>query len=653
MEAISKKLGRPHVAHLRAVAQGLSIAQAASTYLLTENAYGAQKLHASIVDRARAIARQAGYADWRLIGIEIHRPAAPVSTASTVSAASSQAGQAGQALSQAPPPIEAWAEQNGLDGWRYEELVEMYQAAFPNAGGGKRADRKASRNARLHARQLAVVNLLEQTRVADAQATDPVADWFDRITTKRFVDIGVLALADLQDVMARQPRWWTLFRAIGAKKGARIQSFMRALLPASTAEGATRPWDVALRDVGERAARETREVREASALAAPTGGSLVEAAFAPPENPRERLDGATGWNRDASPLVTATTDTEIIASWISARGVNAITALAYRREARRLYLWCVVERQRALSSMDAEDCAAYARFIAAIPASWIGVKVSVTQRARWAPFATQLSAASQRQALSIIKGFFDWLQRAGYIKRNPWVLVAAKVQADTLDIQALLHTRALTPEASAALRAYLEDNPDNHRAKSRARFCVAFCESTGLRSTELLKAKLGDITKDNTGAWCLPLIGKGGKPRVVALPPDALTSLRWYLQQRGLPTLIECVESIALRDLPIVPSVVAATAHVGYQAFYQSITRIVRRGIKESGLSREEKRVAMRASPHWLRHTFATRAKERKVSNEVLMLQLGHADERPLMRYTKAQRHLLNAELAQAFSASS
>ncbi|MGF6919739.1 site-specific recombinase XerD [Paraburkholderia sp. 40] len=59
--------------------------------------------------------------------------------------------------------------------------------------------------------------------------------------------------------------------------------------------------------------------------------------------------------------------------------------------------------------------------------------------------------------------------------------------------------------------------------------------ATGLRVSELIGATLGDIRTEEHGDHWLHLVGKGGRPGKVALPPLARTALAQYLVQRRLP----------------------------------------------------------------------------------------------------------------------
>jgi integrase len=77
---------------------------------------------------------------------------------------------------------------------------------------------------------------------------------------------------------------------------------------------------------------------------------------------------------------------------------------------------------------------------------------------------------------------------------------------------------------------------------------------------------------------------------------------------------------------------------------------VVKQAMRASALPLAQRRRALAASPHWLRHTFGTRATERGVSRSVLMQQFGHADERSTSRYSRAQFERVSAELEKAFA---
>jgi integrase len=566
---------------------GLDPVECAQRYLSVDSRYGAQRLHKAVVDRARGIARQVGLRDARLIGMTVRSDAPGVLS---------------------PPPLEDWALDNGYDGLSEAELTDLYAQAFP-------PNPRQARIARLRERQAYVLRQVELAGCAEATRSDRIDDWFERRSAARLMQSGMLLLGELQDLIVRGGRWWRDLPAVGAAKAARTAAYLNALLP--EAPRAVVPWTGRL--------------------------PVLEPGVA------QRLDGSTGENRGTGQMVSAQTDAQIIETWIRVRGVNPITAKSYRREVRRLYLWAVTERHKALSSLNADDCQAYVAFLADIPPAWLGTPAPLTDSQRWCPFAKQLSAASRRQAHGILKSFFDWMRRAGYLRENPWELIGLRVPDDARAVQALLSTRAFTPAAWAAIERYLDAAGRGGQAHARTRFVFRFCAATGLRAHELLNARIGDLRAEN-GYWVLLVLGKGAKGRAVVLVSAAVKALEDYLTSRGLPGLLQCAGTPALHVTPLVVSAIDPLAPLGYQSLYASVKATLRHALRTASLPMLERQAAQNASPHWLRHTFGTRASERLVSDAVIMAQMGHADARSSKRYTRAQIHRMKDELAAAFA---
>lgn len=72
---------------------------------------------------------------------------------------------------------------------------------------------------------------------------------------------------------------------------------------------------------------------------------------------------------------------------------------------------------------------------------------------------------------------------------------------------------------------------------------------------------------------------------------------------------------------------------------YDSLKSWFRRAIVASSLSPAERYVALRATPHWPRHTCGTRALERGATLNDVQAQFGHANPTTTSRYTRAQLH--------------
>lgn len=449
-------------------------------------------------------------------------------------------------------------------------------------------DPKAERRRRLRTRQLALLRELEHVAAQTPDPTDRIDGWFEPALAERLMAAGLLLLGDLRQRIQGGGRWWRGVVAVGVTKAARIAQHLDTLLPGHLA------------------------------LAGPAVPEIV----ATPRLPlRAHADNAADW--------------EALQVWVNARAGSDATARSYRREGARLLLWLAQERQgRRLADMAAEDCLAYMAFLEHLPPHW---------QTRQAPFRGPLSLASRRQAVVILSGWFAWLGAAGLGRgHNPWMLVNRRTgddaQADLLD------SRAFTPEAWAVLLDHLQRQPPSP-SQARMLFILKFVEATGLRASELVDVRLRSL-RPHRGRWVLQVHGKGARNRLVAVPGQAEQALHAYLAARGWARWED-----APADAPLLASTTDPRAPICYATLYQTMKRWVRHAIEASALSEAERAVALRASPHWLRHTCGTRALERKAPLEVVQRQLGHADPRTTMRYARTQLERLQNEMESVFGA--
>lgn len=583
------RIGQHHFAHLRAVAEGLSIQESALRYLGIDHGHQAVTAHRQVVDRLRGLARRRGHSAWRLVGLTIRVGAGDVR-----------------------PSLEDFIAERDLDGWTEAEVAQLYEEAFP-------ADARAERRRRLRDRQLALLKELQAVAAERPSPEDRLEGWFDPMTTARLAQAGMVLLRDLQQRIQDGGHWWRGLPAIGKVKAHRLAQYLQLLLPDSVLP-LPRPF--------QHAGSEQSIV-----LPADAGALVTEGLF----SGRPVTHGAPG----TAVLTGARTDAEVIEAWVAARAGTAPTAKSYRREALRLLLWLTHERGKGFAEVQVEDCLAYMSFLEHLPPAWISRRHSTVLGEGWAPFRGALSLASRRQAVVVLGSFFGWMVNVGYLpSRNPWMLINRRTGDDAQ--QSMLDSRAFTPEAWAALLSHLHAQPPD-ASRARMLFILTFVEATGLRASELVGATLGAL-RQHRGRWVLQVHGKGARNRLVAVPGQARDALQDYLLARGLGTL-----GHQAPETPLLARLSEPHQAIGYQALYQTMKRWVRDAIRDSGLTPAEKDVALRASPHWLRHTFGTRALERRAPLEVVQRQLGHADPRTTMRYAHAQLERLQQEMDAAF----
>jgi len=278
------------------------------------------------------------------------------------------------------------------------------------------------------------------------------------------------------------------------------------------------------------------------------------------------------------------------------------TYLAYLRDVRR---------------MSPNTVVSYARDLASLAAFAEGKSraVEMLDRRELEAFARQLvssglSPRSAARTIACIRGYYRFLLLEKRIGTDP-----------AEDLRG--------PRAWPALPKYLDleevdrllAQPDTDTPRGmRDKALIELLYATGLRVSELLSLRAGDINLDGGYLTC---IGKGDKQRIVPLGQVAADWVRRYLS-KARPELLKSRKS----------SWLFVNAKAGGQLSRVGFWKILKEyGIK-AGVSRE-------ISPHVLRHSFATHLLERGADLRAIQMMLGHADLSTTQIYT----HVLEARL--------
>lgn len=550
------RLGRHHFAHLRSTAEGIALQDSAKRYLGVEHGHAAKNAHKQVVDRVRALARRQASSAWRLIGLQIRFEE-----------------------SAQQPGIEDFMAEQGLQDWPQAEVLELYLEAYP-------LNRRSARRSKLRQRQIDLLHQLEGLAAETPSPADLVSGWFDDATAKKLISAGMVNLGDLNARVSAGGRWYSGLPAIGETKANRIAAQLLTLLPLQA-----------------QPRRTQFELTTTHGLFS-DGSTTLQTALAPsPALP--------------STLLSASNDQEAIDAWIASRAGSELTATAYRREAMRLMLWLQYEAgAKTFRQMDVNDCGDYMAFLQNIPDKWISRVRARPGAPGWAPFRGPLSHKSQQQAIVIVAALFTWLASAQYLRANPWVLVNQNTGDDPG--HSLLDSKAVSESALAEILRFIEDQAPSP-SRSRIRFILRFMEAVGLRSAELLAARLSDLRMEPEG-WVMQVHGKGAKNRVAAVPGQALDALQDYLSVRSLGGI-----ETAPPQAPLLASTLDPMTPIGYQALYEHVKSWISRAVSNSALPCNERLRLAGASTHWLRHTFGTRAIAREVPLDVIQAQMGHA----------------------------
>jgi integrase/recombinase XerC len=209
-----------------------------------------------------------------------------------------------------------------------------------------------------------------------------------------------------------------------------------------------------------------------------------------------------------------------------------------------------------------------------------------------------LRKTSSARRLAALRSFFRWLCREGVLERNPArALLSPRVER---------HVPSHLDEAEVAR---LLEAPGEGPGPSRSRALLELLYGTGLRCAELVALDLEDVDLQNR---MVRVLGKGQKERIVPFGTRAQAALREWITARGRLSAASSPLFVNLR---------------GGRLTDRSVRTLVAQRIKHLALAR-------RASPHTLRHSFATHLLERGADLRAIQELLGHASLSTTQRYT-------------------
>ncbi|MDC3379154.1 tyrosine recombinase [Planctomycetota bacterium] len=230
-----------------------------------------------------------------------------------------------------------------------------------------------------------------------------------------------------------------------------------------------------------------------------------------------------------------------------------------------------------------------------------------------------LAPRSVTRALAALRSFFRFLVTEQVCEKDP----TADVAGPRLD-QPI--PRVLEPDDVDALLAA----PKGRGALVlRDRALLELLYATGARASEAADAALSTVNEalapaDGETPVTLRVVGKGSKERVVVLGLRAQSALNDYLQT-SRPRLAKG-RTDAMRFL---------LSRTGRPLHRVDVFRIVRRNLVRACLPADA------ASPHTLRHSFATHLLERGADLRVVQELLGHARVTTTQVYTHVDRSRL------------
>jgi integrase/recombinase XerD len=153
-----------------------------------------------------------------------------------------------------------------------------------------------------------------------------------------------------------------------------------------------------------------------------------------------------------------------------------------------------------------------------------------------------------------------------------------------------------------------------HVGSLKHRAALMLCYGAGLRISEAVKIRIGDI--DSSRMMIRVVEGKGRKDRYVALPERLLKVLRCYFR------------AARPKDY-LFPS-----WREGHPMNQAALSVACRNAATNAG-------IAKRVTAHTLRHSFATHLLEQGTDTRVIQALLGHSSIRTTARYTQVSAHVV------------
>ena len=325
--------------------------------------------------------------------------------------------------------------------------------------------------------------------------------------------------------------------------------------------------------------------------------------------------------------------------WLSMQTRSKSTYRSYLKEAERFLLWSLYINQKPFSQLEIKDIQQYSHFLLNVKKlypSWCGARVK-RNSANWKPFVNSLSARSHDTSLTILGALFEWLKADGRVVKNPFkLLLNSKVEKKKQMDVANAFTESEIKKILNHINRRKAKTPEQIKLKIRDQWVFNLMVMTGLRCNEVVTTQFSEITKID-GNHYITVTGKGNKERVVPMNPKLIKLMRAYRSHFGLQA--DPVDSRYL-----VFSVRGLT-QINNKCLYSSITKTLRNYALRVR-DKDFKKRLNKASPHWLRGTFATLVNE-KADHSTLQNLMGHSSFDTTLRYI----HISNSKTLEAINA--
>jgi integrase/recombinase XerC len=217
------------------------------------------------------------------------------------------------------------------------------------------------------------------------------------------------------------------------------------------------------------------------------------------------------------------------------------------------------------------------------------------------------SANALNRKIACLKGYFRYLESEGVITASPLARIKSAKEGRLLP-------KVLSESEVENLLSTAEEprpNSDNPVLAARDSAIMELFYAAGLRLSELVGLDLGDVNRE---LLTLRVLGKGNKERIVFINQAALNAVDQYLRVR-----------------PAVKTTAIFLNRFGNRLSQRAIQLMFAATLERSKVTRK-------ASPHTLRHSFATHMLEGGSDLVTIKELLGHESLQTTQIYTNISR---------------
>ncbi len=252
------------------------------------------------------------------------------------------------------------------------------------------------------------------------------------------------------------------------------------------------------------------------------------------------LDGSTGHNRAPHDecQIQADHDQAAIQVWLSEYREKSTTYRAYLREAERLLLWSILQKEKAFSDLTRADMEDYFVFLQNPQPTehWCGRGGGRHYQrgcATWKPFTGGLSPSATRTAITILKSLLEYLTCARYLNFNPLSLMRRQpklgfmIQQRAMDVEERIVDIEEWQMLLTTLDSMSESTPHDRNEKLRLKMMIYLFYFLGARVSDIAQLTWDHFKCVRDQWWCF-IVGKGDKLGKIPVNDQLLQMIKDY-----------------------------------------------------------------------------------------------------------------------------